>query len=135
MKGQQLGLKEAYGLLRGPVAPHYGRLDWVELVNRFEKYKVADAGDLKQASWNANYKPVMAQVLELMASRPVQRDSRVLLAGLRDRYGGEPGSRGRKMRSQYAAQLLRFSVVALGAADRSLPPDDLVPFWVMLQRA
>lgn len=128
MEGQQLGLKEAYGLLRGPVAPHYGRLDWAELVSRFEKHKVADAGDVKQATWDANYRLVMAQVLELMASRPVPRDSRALLAGLRDRYGGEPGSRGRKLRIQYAAQLLRFSVVTLGAPDRWLPPDDLVPF-------
>ncbi|MFN7677270.1 MAG: hypothetical protein ACK5QW_01575 [Cyanobacteriota bacterium] len=40
-----------------------------------------DAGDGTQATWDANDRPVMFQVLELMASWPVPRDSRALLAG------------------------------------------------------
>ncbi|QPN61995.1 hypothetical protein [Synechococcus sp. CBW1004] len=128
MESQRLGLAEAYALLRGTDRSRAGRLDWQLLVVRFQKHKVADTGAVKSRTWDAMYGPVMSQVLKAMATRPVPRDGRALLAALRDRYGGEPGSRGRKLRMQYTSQLLLYAVNELGAPERWLPPQDLGPF-------
>lgn len=128
MDAQQLGLKEAYELLRAPAAAPQAKTNWHELVSRFHQHKTAHTGEIKETTWQSAYAPVMERLLEVMGSRPIPRDSRSLLAALRDRYGGAPGSRGRKLRIQYAAQFLRFCVTGMGVADRWLPPDDLVPF-------
>ena len=128
MESQRLGLKEAYDLLRGPTGSRQERMDWELLVARFQRHKVTDTGEVKQRTWEGMYAPVMRQVLEAMAARPVPRDGRGLLAALRDRCGGEPGSRGRQLRMQYASQLLRFAVAELGAAERWLPPPALTAF-------
>jgi len=128
MQSQRLGLAEAYALLRGPNRSKADRLDWKLMVSRFQKHKVSDTGAVKSRTWDSMYAPTMGQVLEAMVARPVPRDGRALLASLRDRCGGEPGSRGRQLRMQYASQLLRYSVRELGASERWLPPDDLSPF-------
>jgi|GEM_PF-6890011 len=41
--------------------------------------------------------------------------------GLVSRYGGEPGSQGRKLRLQYTRQFLDFAVVRAGAPGQWLP--------------
>lgn len=128
MESQRLGLKEAYDLVRGPTANKAERVDWLLAVARFHKHKVSDTGAVSERTWAGMYAPVMMRVLDAIAAKPVPRDGRSLLAALRDRCGGEPGSRGRKIRMQYSAQLLRFVVTELGAAQRWLPPDDLTPF-------
>jgi len=128
MESRQLGLKEAYDLLRAPAAGQEERLDWQLLMARFEAYKVAHTGAVSSRTWDSMYAPVMRQVLEAVAAKPVPRDARSLLGALRDRCGGEPGSRGRKLRMQYACQLLRFAVSELGASQRWLPPQDITPF-------
>lgn len=128
MDTQRLGLAEAYDLLRGSNGGKAERMDWSVAVARFRKHKVNDTGAVKSRTWDLMYARPMAQVLEVMAAKPVPRDGRALLAILRDRCGGEPGSRGRQLRMQYSAQLLRFAVIELGAAERWLPPDDLRPF-------
>ena len=128
MESRQLGLKEAYDLLRAPAARQEERLDWPLLVVRFQAFKVAHTGAVSSRTWESMYAPVMRQVLEAMAAKPVPRDARALLGALRDRCGGEPGSRGRKLRMQYACQLLRFGVGELGASERWLPPQDLGSF-------
>ena len=128
MDKQRLGLQEAYELLREPVEATAQRMDMAVVVARFQKHKLSDTGAVSSRTWAAMYAPVMRQVLESMAAKPVPRDGRTLLASLRDRCGGEPGSRGRKLRMQYTGQLLRYAVTELGAAERWLPPDDLTPF-------
>ncbi|CAK6688206.1 hypothetical protein [Synechococcus sp. CBW1107] len=128
MDGQQLGLREAYELLRAPAAPLQRETNWEELVQRFRQHKTLHTGEIKESTWENAYAPVMARLLEVLHTRPIPRDSRGLLAALRDRYGGAPGSRGRKLRIQYAAQFLRFCVMGMGTAIRWLPPDDLLPF-------
>ncbi len=125
MEGHGLGLREAYDLLNSPEAPKPGQIDWKAAVKRFRHHKVQEMGDLKATTFDAAYEPTMRQFLALLASKPIPRDARALLGGLRDRYGGEPGSRGRKLRIQYAAQLLRFAVEGLGASHRWMPPGDL----------
>lgn len=125
---QQLGLKEAYALLRPPEPSGSGSLDWDLALKRFRKHKVQDTGEVKAATFDSNYGPVMAQLLSALASRPVPRDAPSLLSLLRDRYGGSPGSRGRQLRIQYAAQFLRFAVRELSAPPRWAPPADLKAF-------
>ncbi|MCP9930607.1 hypothetical protein KBY82_07415 [Cyanobium sp. AMD-g] len=128
MESQGLGLKEAADLLQAPAAAVQGAIDWPGLVERFRKHKVEDTGDVSAATFEAVYRPIMWQVQGVMGTRPIPRDGRALLAALCDRYGGEPGSRGRQIRIQHAAQLLRHAVNELGHPDRWLPPDDLVAF-------
>jgi integrase len=128
MESQGLGLREAADLLQAPAAAVTGAIDWPDLVERFRKHKVEDTGDVAAATFEAVYRPVMVQINTTMVTKPIPRDGRALLAALRDRYGGEPGSRGRQIRIQHAAQLLRYAVKELGHPDRWLPPDDLVAF-------
>ena len=128
---QQMGLKEAYQLVRQPIATDgaaEGALDWGCVVQRFQKHKVNDTGEVKASTFRSMYQPVMDQVLELIRSKPVPRDAKTLLSRLRDRHGGPPGSRSRQLRMQYTAQLLRFAVSEMGAPDRWTPPSDLKPF-------
>lgn len=128
MDSQRLGLAEAYDLLRGSSGATAERLDWAAATARFRKHKTEDTGEVKASTFERMYGPVLRQVLEAMAAKPVPRDGRSVLATLRDRHGGAPGSRGRQVRMQYASQLLRFAVQELGAPQRWLPPDDLTPF-------
>jgi integrase len=131
MERQQIGLKEAYKLVRQPKATAgapEGALDWDYVIQRFQKHKVEDTGEVKASTFSSMYLPVMGQVLELTRSRPVPRDAKTLLSRLRDRYGGAPGSRGRQLRMQYASQLLRFAVSEMGASERWASPSDLKPF-------
>ena len=128
MDAQRLGLAEAYALLAAPTKGSTDRMDWAAAVARFERFKTTETGEVKAATFKRMYGPVMGHVLEAMATKPVPRDGRSVLATLRDHCGGEPGSRGRKLRMQYASQLLRYAVNELGAPQRWLPPDDLTPF-------
>jgi hypothetical protein len=97
-------------------------------VRRFLRHKVADTGALKSRTWDAIDGPVMGLVYAAMAVRSVPGDGRVLLASLRDRCGGEPGSLGRQLGMHYTSQLLRYVVNELGAPERWLPPHDPGPF-------
>lgn len=131
MDQQQIGLKEAYKLVRQPKGNKGATptaFDWAYVIKRFQKHKVDDTGEVKASTFSSIYQPVMDRVLELLQSRPVPRDAKTLLSGLRDRYGGAPGSRGRQLRMQYTAQLLRYAVTELGAPERWAPPPDLRPY-------
>jgi integrase len=103
-------------------------INWEAVVKNFGAHKTTHTGDVKQTTWKRMYAPVMRQVLEVVGGRPAPRTGRDVLAQLRDSYGGTPGSAGRRHRIQYAAQLLRYAVNEMGAADRWLPPDELNPF-------
>ena len=128
MEQQGIGLSEAYQL----VSPHQEQrtkgIDWISVVERFRKHKVEDTGDVKASTFESAYKPVMLQVLQIAQAKPYPRDAKTLLGAIRDVFGGSPGSRGRQLRIQYTAQLLRFAVTELGVPDRWLPPSDLKAF-------
>ncbi|QNI72005.1 hypothetical protein [Cyanobium sp. NS01] len=128
MDAQQMGLREAYQLFRRADPAKPSRVNWDGLVASFQAHKTSHTGAVKPSTFNAAYAPVMRQVLEVMQSRPAPMNGRDLLAALRDRCGGAPGSRARKLRIQYAAQLLRYAVEQQGGPDRWLPPADLIPF-------
>ncbi|MEB3264970.1 MAG: hypothetical protein VKJ66_11420 [Synechococcus sp.] len=98
--------------------------NWHAFVERFHQHKVHGTGDVKESTWARMYAPVMDQVLDALSTKPIPRDGPALLSTLRDRHGGEPGSRGRQQRLQYTAQLLAF-VVKQGAPQRWAPPANL----------
>lgn len=127
MESAELSIKEAQQLVSSPVARAEGRIDWELVMQRFEKYKVLDSGDVRPGTFERLYRPVLNQVREVVRTRPIPRDGRSVLAALRDTYGGAPGSPGRRLRIRYAAQLLHYAVAQMGAPARWGTPDDLVP--------
>ncbi|CAK6689098.1 hypothetical protein BBFGKLBO_00548 [Synechococcus sp. CBW1107] len=124
--GQALSEAAAFASDSSPGSSSRARaVDWPLTVRAFQKHKTSDTGALKPETWDEMYAPVMHQVLEVLNQRPAPRDGHAVLAKLRDSYGGEPGSAGRRQRIQYAAQLLRYSVERAGAERRWAPPQDL----------
>lgn len=126
MLDKGLGLREAYGLIlgaEGTQAPA-GGLNWPEVVRRFEEFKVG-SGAVKASNWHEMYQPVMNQVLKAFSATPRPVNSKVLLERLVASHGGAPGSRGRQLRVQYTAQLLRFAVDKCAADQRWQPPASL----------
>ena len=105
-------------------------IHWAAVVERFHQHKTTHTGAIKDRTWTRQYAPVMRQLLEVLSTRPIPRDGRAVLAQLRDSFGGEPGSQGRRQRILYAAQLLRFAVEECGAPQQWQPPPqaDLQPF-------
>ena len=118
----------ASGSATGRLSHAAEEIAWPELVERFGAHKTAHTGEVKPVTWERMYGPVMKQVLVVMAERPLPRTGRDVLARLRDNYGGEPGSSGRRQRIQYTAQLLRYAVEECGASSRWAPPEDLSSF-------
>jgi hypothetical protein len=107
MESAGLSIKEAQQLVSSPVARAEGRIDWELVMQRFEKYKVLDSGDVRPSTFERLCRPVLNQVREVVRTRPIPRDGRSVLAALQDTYGGAPGSPGRRLRIMVAAQLLR----------------------------
>jgi len=129
MLDKGLGLREAYGLLVGSKGTQTkaGELNWQEVVRRFEQFKVG-SGAVKPSNWQEMYRPVMEQALAAFLASPRPVNSKVLLERLVAAHGGDPGSRGRQLRLQYTAQLLRFAVAQCAADRRWEPPVSLKPY-------
>lgn len=103
-------------------------INWPEVVERFRKHKTSDTGACKPESFERNYRRHLQQLLTELQRKPLPRETRTVLGRLRDIYGGEPGSTGRRHRIQYAAQVLRFAVDHCGAPEPWRPPQDLSSF-------
>ncbi|MCX5969319.1 MAG: hypothetical protein NTV57_17170 [Cyanobacteria bacterium] len=116
------------GSATGRLSANGEAIDWPVMVEKFGAHKTAHTGDVKPSTWERMYGPIMRQVLVVLVERPLPHTGRDVLARLRDNYGGEPGSSGRRQRIQYAAQLLRFAVEEAGAPSRWAPPEDLAAF-------
>ena len=67
----------------------------------------------------------MVQIIEVMGAKGAPKTGKQVLQALVTKYGGTPGSRGRQIRLQHAAQLLRFAVDECGAEQRWLPPANI----------
>jgi integrase len=137
MREAQLSLAEAVrlqaeatatGAATGHLSISAEAVDWQVVIDRFGAHKTNHTGEVKTLTFERMYGPVMRQVMAAMEARPLPRTGRDVLAALRDTYGGEPGSSGRRQRIQYSAQLLRFAVAECGAPFRWLPPDELGAF-------
>jgi hypothetical protein len=108
--------------------PSEDAIDWHEVVARFRKHKTIDTGECRLDSFDRNYGLKLQQILAVVRRRLIPREGRTTLASLRDNFGEEPGSAGRRQRIQYCAQLMRFAVKECGASESWRPPDDLSSF-------
>ena len=119
------GPREAYELLTaGEGVQEAGTISWPAVAERFEAKKLG-SGEVKERTWRRMYAPVVAQVIAAMAAKPRPTTGKQLLQALVDAHGGDPGSRGRQTRIQYASQLLRFGVEDCAADGRWMPPANL----------
>jgi integrase len=105
-----------------------GGMDWSVVLERFGKHKTTDTGACKPESFQRSYGLSLRQLLTELKRKPLPRDARTVLGRLRDTYGGEPGSRGRRQRIQYASAALRFAVEHCGAPEAWRPPENLSSF-------
>ena len=104
------------------------RVNWTEVLDRFRRYKI-ETGDVRETTWHKEYKPRLEWFVEQLNSPSGANDATKALEAMRvgrNGLGGEPGSRGRKLRVQYAAQMLRFAVDQVGLDQRWQPPKDAV---------
>ena len=122
-------LKEAIQLLSAsastatPTEP--GSLNWPELTERFRLHKLTSGALAKESTWRKDYLPHMTQIIEVMLAKCAPKTGKQVLQALVTRHGGTPGSRGRQIRLQHAAQLLRFAVDECGAEQRWLAPANI----------
>lgn len=117
---QGMGLQQAAALLK-PVAEgstaRTAGTNWEEVAAKFKAAKL-QSGRVKDTTYAANYQRVVDQLLAVLAGGGVTT-GRAALEQLRQ---GDPGSRGRVVRIERAAQLLRFAVREVGVDERWLPP-------------
>ena len=123
-----LGLKDAVRLVFDLRDVPNVRVNWSEVLDLFRRYKI-ETGDVKESTWDKEYKPRLELFVEQLNSPSGANDATKALEAMRvgrNGQGGEPGSRGRKLRVQYAAQMLRFAVDQVGLDQRWQPPKDAV---------
>ena len=102
------------------------RVNWSEVLDRFRSHKIVE-GALKESTWRKEYEPRLQWLVEQLNTPSGPNDGTKALEAMRvgrDGQGGEPGTRGRKLRVQYAAQMLRFAVDQVGLDQRWQPPSD-----------
>ena len=124
--GRGLSLKEAVRLTFDVSAGPSVRVNWREVLKRFEQHKL-ETGELKQTTWDKEYQPRLEWLVDNLNGPAGANNGEKALAAMRvgrNGQGGEPGSRGRKLRLQYCAQMLRFAVEHVGLDQRWLPPGD-----------
>ena len=116
-----MSLKEAVHL-QWPVVGEAGTgpkasTNWPDLVDRFRIHKI-QSGQVKESTWDEAYAYVMRELLEALAAQDAPTNGPALLTEL---VKGQPGSRGRVVRIERAAQFLTFAVKT-GIDQRWRPP-------------
>ena len=115
--------KLAFDVSAGPTSS--SRLNWGEVLRKFRAHKV-DSGKVKERTWLKEYEPRLRWFIDQLNGPAGANNGTKALEAMRvgrNGQGDEPGSRGRKLRIQYAAQMLKFAVVELGIDERWMPPD------------
>ena len=123
--GKGLSLKDAVRLTFDLQAGAKVQTNWQEVYSRFYDYKVP--AKVKESTWVKEYQPRLLWLVDALTGADAPNNGENALAVMRagrNGQGNEPGSRSRKLRIQYAAQMLRFAVSKCGASSRWLPPDD-----------
>jgi integrase len=126
--GRGLSLKEAVKLTFDVSAGPSVRVNWTEVLGRFRTHKL-ETGAVKESTWLKEYEPRLRWLVDCLNGPAGANNGESALKAVRvgrNGQGGELGSRGRKLRIQYAAQLLRFAVEKVGLDQRWLPPDEAV---------
>ena len=119
-----LSLKDAVRLTFDLSAGPRVRTNWREIYSRFYDHKVP--AKLKETTFQKEYAPRLLWLVEVLTASDAPNNAEQALSRMRvgrNGQGGEPGSRSRKLRIQYAVQLLRFAVSKCGASARWSPPD------------
>jgi integrase len=122
-----MGLKEAVylqwpvdqGSNAGPTRIARGGTNWPEIVDRFRTYKL-QSGQVKEDCWKNDYAYVMRRLLAALADSSSPTNGKAVLLALAT---GSPGSRGRVVQIERAAQFLRFAVREVGVDQRWAPPE------------
>jgi integrase len=124
--GKGLSLKEAVKLTFAVSAGPSARVDWMEVLRRFRIHKL-ETGAVKESTWDKEYQSRLEWLVDNLNGPAGANNGETALEAMRvgrNGLGGEPGSRGRKLRIQYAAQMLRFAVENVGLDKRWLPPSE-----------
>lgn len=122
-----LSLKEAaklaFDVSAGPTSS--SKLNWGEVLSKFREHKIG-SGKVKESTWDREYQSRLRWFVDQLNGPAGGNNGTKALEAMkvgRDGKGDEPGSRGRKIRIQYAAQMLKFAVMELGVDERWMPPD------------
>jgi hypothetical protein len=124
--GRGLSLKEAVKLTFDVPAGPSVRVNWTEVLGRFRTHKL-ETGAVKETTWLKEYEPRLRWLVDCLNDPAGGNNGEAALEAMRvgrNGLGGEPGSRGRKLRVQHAAQMLRFAVEQVGLDQRWLPPGE-----------
>jgi len=135
------GLADAVALLSATdsddptAAVRRGQVNWSAVAQRFEQHKTG-TGAVKGSTFREMYAPVVAKLMTVLEASPRPTCAAQALEALTllpsGRGGTEPplppGSRGRKLLIQYAAQVLRYAVDECGAPSRWMPPASLANY-------
>lgn len=120
-----IGLRAAYDLDQASEdVSRQGQTNWPAVVEQFQRFKI-NSGAVSERTWHRNYRTPMDRAVEVLTSSPRPTNAREVLDGLVARFGGEPGTTGRRLRIQYVSQMLSFAVAKAGADQRWMPPTDL----------
>jgi hypothetical protein len=122
-----LSLKEAVRLTFDVSQAPSAKVNWKEVLDRFRLFKV-ESGAVKETTWLKEYEPRLQWFVDQLNDPAGGNDGAKALEAMRvarNGQGDQPGSRGRKLRIQYAAQMLRFAVEEVGLDPRWLPPNQI----------
>lgn len=125
MENQHMGLREACELVFQPTKKERHQQNWPEAIKKYEEHKVKISGQTKEDTFKRMYAPALAEVREIMSSKPKPTSGKELLMRIGAKDQNKPGTRWRRIKLQNTASFLRFTVHNLGATDRWLPPADL----------
>ena len=105
---------------------------WREIYKRFQAHKI-ESGETKESTFIKNYGPCLLYLVDVLEADDSPNNGRTALEAMRTGRNGQgsaPGSRGRKLRIQYAAQMLTFAVDRCGLDERWRPPEKLIDLIV-----
>ena len=125
MESLSLGLADSYKLLSHVPEAEPGQLDWNEVAQRYEQFRVA--GSVTQANYDRNERSRISNVLKLLVlPKRAPHDGRSLMTSYALTYLAKcaPGGSGRKRHLLDVARFLNFAVKRCGAAQHWLPPED-----------
>ena len=106
-----LSLKDAVRLTFDLTAGPKVQTNWREIYSRFYDFKVP--AKVKETTWEKEYAPRLLWLIDILTGADAPNNAELALAAMRAERNGQgdaPGSRSRKLRIQYAVQMLRFAV-------------------------
>lgn len=126
MESMRLGLSESYKLLVDvPESAVQGQLDWVEVANRYEQWRVG-TGDVAQTTYDRDERPHINNAVKLLSQpKRAPHDGRSLMTSYALKFFAKcaPGGAGRKRHLLSVKRFLCFAVKRCGATQQWWPPE------------